>query len=81
MCVCMHVCVVCVCVYVCVRVCMCVCMYVYKVVHPITTFRPTTDHIHDGGPTILQHNITILTTVLQLPYSIQYSNTLYKFVA
>ena len=32
-----------------------------------TTFRSTTDRIYDGGPKILQYNIIILTTVLQLP--------------
>jgi len=33
----------------------------------IATFRLTTDRIYDGGPIILQYNIIILTTVLQLP--------------
>ena len=37
------------------------------VMRRITTFRSTMDRIYDGGPIILQYNITIHTTVLQLP--------------
>jgi hypothetical protein len=33
----------------------------------IMTFQSTTDCIYDGGAIRLQYNITILTTVLELP--------------
>jgi len=44
-----------------------------------TTFRPTTDRIHDGGPIILLHYNTY--HCVTIAYSIQYSNMLYRFVA
>ena len=37
--------------------------------------------LYDGGPIILQYIITILTTVLQIAYTLQYSNMLYRFAA
>jgi hypothetical protein len=44
------------------------CIHCSTVMWRITTFRSTTDRTYDGGPIILQYcNITILTTVLQLP--------------
>jgi len=46
-----------------------------------TTLQSTTDRIYDGGPTILQYNITILNHCVTIAYSIQYSNMLYRFVA
>jgi len=52
----------------------------------ITTFRPTTDLIYYGCPIILQYYNTILQyyntpRCVTIAYSIQYSNTLYRFVA
>ena len=43
----------------------------------ITTFRSTTDPVCDGGPIRLKY----CTIALQITYSIQYSNMLYRFVA
>jgi len=47
----------------------------YTVMPHITMFRSTTDHIHDGGPIILQYHCVTIA------YNIQYSNMLYRFVA
>jgi hypothetical protein len=47
----------------------------------ITTFRAKTDRIYDGSLIRLYYNIVIFSIVLTIAYSIQYSNTLYWFVA
>ena len=58
---------------------MCVCVYV-SYVYSHTTHN---DVSFNDGPHIRRwsHNIIIRTIVLQLPYSIQYSNMPYRFVA
>ena len=50
------------------------------VMRRITTFRSMMGRIYYGGPIKLQYNLIIRTIVLQLPYSIQYNNMLYRFI-